>query len=673
MHQASNLYLSPRVQNPVNNKPVKPLLAETSRIEVIRSFCRWTGVRGLQHILRVEHPVLRTIWAVFGVFMLFGNIGLITLLLTHYYRFNTIENIKIQRGIPVEFPHVTLCNVDPVNSDRVHCLKNADLPGCAHAKKYVYILEKYMTGNNYFEHFKNSSLWSKLEDPSMVAIFYQLIGMEAASHIGHQLDDFIIPNLCELTTREKGGILVKRKCKRAGLLALNFVTYKHFNCYTLAISDRDLSNRAIRLSVVLYLDEEEDLMCRPYCTHEFTEWAGAKVVVHPVNTFPDIEQMGMNLLPGASNQILIDEIRQFEKKDLSSDPCEKKQDKTLPLVYFNIKTQRFETREMAYTDTLCVQLRSQEATIKNCQCVDLLMRIPGSQLDKVDQLPFCGNLSRPDVDANLECNQHVRLNNSKLFRQLCPMPCVHMQYNYELTQLRWPQKPRILKYYKELKDRVYYKRKFKVYEEIEELALKNATLALEMLQKTDIFEKNMLQLDINRPNVDTLVKYTENEEYTLPTLMSQLGGINSIFLGFTCITILELIELGFRLTWVTWPSLNPIVGWMSRSNSTSGAAHNPSIVNQETSPELTAKYSRNLNIPFSDDMAPLTYPRKSNILDCKHPELRHLELRQSDLSKDDHEDPPVEITNEKCSPLKDDNKHMTENNVLFFNDIRESE
>ncbi|KAF6778128.1 hypothetical protein AHF37_02532 [Paragonimus kellicotti] len=647
MHQAPNLYLSPRVQNPVSNKPVKPLLAETSRIEVIRSFCRWTGVRGLQHILRVEHPVLRTIWAVFGVFMLFGNIGLITLLLTHYYRFNTIENIKIQRGVSVEFPHVTLCNVDPVNSDRVHCLKNANLPGCAHAKKYVYILEKYMTANNYFEQFKNSSLWSKLEDPSMVAIFYQLIGMEAASHIGHQLDDFIIRNLCELTTREKGGILVKRKCNTAGLLAYNFSFF--------------------------YLDEEEDLMCRPYCTHEFTEWAGAKVVVHPVNTFPDIEQMGMNLLPGASNQILIDEIRQFEKKDLNTDPCEKKQDKTLPLVYFNIKTQRFETREMAYTDTLCVQLRSQEATIKNCQCVDLLMRIPGSQLDKVDLLPFCGNLSRPDVEVNLECNQHVRLNNSKLFRQLCPMPCVHMQYNYELTQLRWPQKPRILKYYKELKDRVYYKRKFKVYEEIEELALKNATVALEMLQKTDIFEKNMLQLDISRPNLDTLVKYTENEEYTLPTLMSQLGGINSIFLGFTCITILELIELGFRLTWVTWPSLNPIAGWISRSNSTSGVARNPSVANQGTSPELTRKYFNNLNIPSSDDVAHLTHPRRSNVSNFKHPEMGQSEPRLNDLPRDVHENSPVNLTYEKCSSLEDDNKHIAENSVPFLNDIQELE
>ncbi|TGZ69649.1 hypothetical protein CRM22_003618 [Opisthorchis felineus] len=546
--------------------PRTPTGKRNARADVIRAFYRWTSVRGFQHILRVEHPLLRTIWTLFTAFMLIANIGLVSLLLTHYYRFNTIENIKILRGISVQFPHVTLCNVDPVSSDRVYCLKNIHAPGCEFAAKYVDVLEKYMTASNYSETYKNSPVLSKLEDPSMVAIFFQLIGIEAASHIGHQLDDFIISNLCELTTSEEGGILVKRKCKEAGIKPLNFVTYKHFNCYTLAITNPKMSTRAVRLSVVLYLDEEEDLNCRPHCTHEFTEWAGGKVVIHPVGTFPDIEKMGMNLLPGASNQILIEEVRQYERKHLTNKPCSRDGNTHLDTVYFNMETQRFEKRKMNYTDTLCVQLHSQQVTMDTCACVDFLMPIPGSHIKQIHELPFCGNMSRVNVHKSLVCKQNVRLNNSQRFRELCPLPCEQMHYNFELTQLRWPQKPRILKYYTELKDRIYYNRKFKIYEKIEAESKINASKALRLLQGTDIFEKNLLQLDVNRPNFDTLVKYTENEEYTLPTLMSQLGGINSIFLGFTCFTLLELMELGFRLVWATWPSLTPLPNWNSGKN-----------------------------------------------------------------------------------------------------------
>ncbi|THD25696.1 FMRFamide-activated amiloride-sensitive sodium channel [Fasciola hepatica] len=535
-------------------------LTEKTNADVIRSFCRWTSVRGLQHVLRAEHPILRVIWAVFVALMLAANVSLIALLMTHYLQLNTIENIRTMQGVAVAFPQITLCNVDPVNSDRVYCLKNIKAKGCNMDPKHTDILEKYMTASNYYTKFKSTPVWEILEDSSMVAIFYQLIGIEAASQIGHQLDDFIIPTFCELTTRQKGGILLKRKCQDAKVVPISFITYKYFNCYTLAISDPEISNTAVRLSVVLYLDEEEDLNCRPHCTHEFTEWAGAKVVVHPVGTYPDIDQMSMNLLPGASNQILVDEIRRIEKKNLPTKPCEQEVNKTLSLAYFDMKNQTFQTREMKYTANLCIQLLSQVATMERCQCVDFLMPIPGSHFDRVSLLPFCGNLSRSNVLHSLKCNQQVRQNNSRVFHELCREHCVQMQYNYELTQLRWPQKPRVLKYYSELKDRIYYDRKFKIYEEIEAMSRVNASLALQKLQKTDVFEKNFLQLDVNRPNFDTLVSYTEIEEYTLPTLLSQIGGICSIFLSFTCVTVLELIELVFRLIWVTWPSIISVMG-----------------------------------------------------------------------------------------------------------------
>ena len=62
----------------------------------------------------------------------------------------------------------------------------------------------------------------------------------------------------------------------------------------------------------------------------------------------------------------------------------------------------------------------------------------------------------------------------------------------------------------------------------------------------ETFEKNFLQVDVIRANFD-VIKYRENQEYTLTTFLSQIGGICSIFLGFTFVTVLELCELCYRI------------------------------------------------------------------------------------------------------------------------------
>ncbi|CAL8078059.1 unnamed protein product [Calicophoron daubneyi] len=560
-------------------------LSQETKKDVLRSFCSWTSVRGLQHVIRSEHPLLRTIWAVFVTVMFILNVTVIILLFAHYLQYNTVENIKIKRGVSVEFPDVTLCNVDPVDSDRIYCLKNPDEPGCNISNEYRWILDKYMQAVNYSKFYKDTKFWDKIVDLNPVAIFYQLIGMKAASQVGHQLEDIIIPTFCEVTTQEKGGILQKLKCDKRGIIFKNIINYKYFNCFTVTIADKFTSTKAVRLSVVLYLDEEEDLSCRPHCTHEFTEWAGGKVVVHERGTYPDIDQMGMNLLPGASNQILIDEVRRIEKKRLESKPCETDENKTLMVLHLDMNSQTFEPRKMHYTQSLCIQLSSQKATIESCHCIDVLFPLPTDLKQSLDSLPFCGNISRPDVYNSLSCIQDVRMNQFLKFGAQCMTPCVEKQYGYELTQLRWPQKPRILKYFENLKDRIYYKRKFKIYEEIERISHSNTSLALKMLLSTDIFEKNFLQLDVNRPSFDTLVSYTENEVYNLPTLLSQVGGLCSVFLSFTCVSILELIELAFRLIWVTWPRLIPSLGWQTLSVSVAdgrcSSSKNPQVTDDK--------------------------------------------------------------------------------------------
>lgn len=513
--------------------------------DVLVSFCRWTSVRGMPHVVRCENAYISATWATFVVIMCVVNMVLVALLLRRYASFNTIENIKRDRDASVEFPSVTVCNVDPVNTDRIYCLRNISKERCEGLEQFRDTLSAYAKVKQFLSNpKKNAPITSLMEDTSKIAIFYQLIGTMAAAAIGHQKDDFIIRDFCRVWYYEPDGNQVEKSCTEAKVVFDQLVIHNHFNCYMVSVNDTQISQAVRRLSMVLYLDEEEDLKCRPHCTHEFTEVGGGKALVHPFRTYPEIEKRGVNLLPGASNQLLINEVRKTMNKFPRGSPClnDPKSLKVMGFKVFDNGSTVPAKEEMNYTQLLCTSLEYQKLLIQECNCLDALLPIPW-QANKTDFV-FCGNINLTNVKTNLQCQRRVKAESQQKINDMCEMPCEDLEYFVELTQLRWPQKPQILNHYKKIKDRVYFERKLKVYEEIDEM--ENPTLALNKLRNTNTFEQNFLQMEVLRTSFD-VIQYKEEMEYTLPTVLSQIGGICGIFLGFTFVTLLELVELMYRL------------------------------------------------------------------------------------------------------------------------------
>ena len=201
---------------------------------------------------------------------------------------------------------------------------------------------------------------------------------------------------------------------------------------------------------------------------------------------------------------------------------------------------------MNYTDDLCISLTHQEHVITHCGCIDSTAPVPTKLRAQASKLPFCGNVSHPMEDNFTQCSRDVKLNYEQNIYKTCKISCTKLEYFIELTQLRWLQKPQILNYYSIFKDRVYYARKLKIYEELEKRNKNNFSAMLRELLNVETFEKNFLQVDVIRANFD-VIRYKENEEYTLTTFLSQIGGICSIFLGFTFVTVLEFCELCYRI------------------------------------------------------------------------------------------------------------------------------
>ncbi len=114
--------------------------AAARRRHILVAFCRYTSMRGLQHVVRSKGCFPRTIWGVFVFFMFLANVVLITLLLIRYHRFNTVEVIRTQVGVRVEFPSVTLCNMDPINTERIKLYADGDhsLPDPMRRNRTIY-------------------------------------------------------------------------------------------------------------------------------------------------------------------------------------------------------------------------------------------------------------------------------------------------------------------------------------------------------------------------------------------------------------------------------------------------------------------------------------------------------------------------------------------------------
>lgn len=161
---------------------------------VVLGFCRWTSVRGMPHVVRADHPVMSKLWGVFVVIMAIANIVLVVLLFLRYNDGNTIENIKTERRTTLPFPSVTVCNVDPINTDRMYCLRNlSNHSRCGNvSEKFNFTLGAFTTAANV-----TSNKPTEAQDKTKISVFYQLIGREAAAAIGHQQEDLIVKEFCK--------------------------------------------------------------------------------------------------------------------------------------------------------------------------------------------------------------------------------------------------------------------------------------------------------------------------------------------------------------------------------------------------------------------------------------------------------------------------------------------
>ena len=145
----------------------------------------------------------------------------------------------------------------------------------------------------------------------------------------------------------------------------------------------------------------------------------------------------------------------------------------------------------------------------------------------------------------------------------CHTACEYYTYDSSITSTKWPtasfrtQFKKLLEHFRAIaqtrktlnrpvrndpKVLTNILRKMSVYEEIDKLALTNKSAAWKKLSETDFIERNFLAIIVSRSDF-TIVRVEEKAVFTLTSLLSQSGGLLSIWIGLTFICIVEVIEL----------------------------------------------------------------------------------------------------------------------------------
>ena len=224
----------------------------------------------------------------------------------HHYPITTAISFAKETNFstsPDNIPDMTVCNLNPISS--VYAAKGEYVTQILKVSEYFDMVQKC-------NDCPLSVLGISLPDLFFTSsAYYQNIGRDNASLIGHDVGDFIVSCYVELFD---GFAVEFIPCSR--MLDINMVTYPSlFNCYRLSLRDIKYSGFITGYKLVMHLDNY-DADHTKYLTskYQFSQSLGAVMLLHTRGTRGHMQRNAIFLSPGTGVdlKIMIQIIRRLE-------------------------------------------------------------------------------------------------------------------------------------------------------------------------------------------------------------------------------------------------------------------------------------------------------------------------------------------------------------------------
>ncbi|KAL8610208.1 hypothetical protein ACOMHN_038903 [Nucella lapillus] len=514
-----------------------------------------SNAHGLAKIVTSSDTKRKVIWALMVIIGFTAATLQLSLLVRKYLQFQVVELSEIKDSMPVEFPSVTVCNIEPISLRKLRPLFQ---------KPRETELMHWLNFTSIFD------FGDQRHHVMSIRAFYENLGNEARN-ISHDLQDFLV--YCQFN---------QHRCSFN-----NFTTFfdgNYFNCFTFNGGKRDqkllmhATGPQNGLSLVISLDNDEPPLGSYGLYNKdsnILHSAGVRVVVHAPNTMPSPVDHGFDIPPGYSSSVGLKAILHTRL----SEP------------YGNCTVDTLAGMKYITTFFSCLQVCKQRIIIARCQCKSSgLPEVPGHNVSFCGVIPDWKDIlsGRTGHRAGasltfqaLACEEKVlqELANDRSYEMTCQcyQPCHETTYRKSVSLSYWP-----LEFYQLHALQLFYRSSsiqqnlmHEAYVFLSQLAnmshlmsRRNDTRAQNLLKQSytlsereksqrasNLIRQNLLRLNIYLEDL-SVVEYRQLPAYGLADLFADIGGTLGLWMGISVLTIMELVELVIRLVCLLFNSEN---------------------------------------------------------------------------------------------------------------------
>ncbi|CAD5123861.1 DgyrCDS12167, partial [Dimorphilus gyrociliatus] len=406
---------------------------EPSLVSLIGGLAEKTGMHGLPNVQRSSSHCRKFFW----LFITVSGLGLliwqIVMAVQQFYSYPTTTTEISQNTPSLQFPAVTICNLNPV---RVHAIHEAgeDIRSLFRGRESN---ENGEVNDRPPKFFNWDTEEDDIEDEDFTRStkfiqYFAALEPKDRKAIGSNISSLLIS--CTFNGR---------KCGPKNFTY--FSNYLYGNCFTFnAFLSKNSSKRLVSnkpgplygLSMTLFINQGEYVK-------DVAETAGARVIVHDQTDMPFPEDMGISTAPGTMSSIGIRLIKHF-REDPPHGKCKNFTSSEIKLRNGFLQ----ELKNISYSEQACKKTCYQQNVILKCGCADPIYNFEGeafaleSAAHKVEIEPC-----RLDNNTETMCKNKIQtdFSNGNLNCQTkCPPACVEDEYNLAASYSAWPSNVKIV-------------------------------------------------------------------------------------------------------------------------------------------------------------------------------------------------------------------------------------
>ena len=386
---------------------------DQERFPKLKEFCSSTSAHGYGHLTKGSKGS-KACWAVVVVTALIASGFHLYSLTSTYLQYDYYEVVSVKPEVERIFPDVTICDTAAMSE---HALMRSES-----GRRFMLYHQSLV------KEFQNLSKYLKKYPLDIYSHFI--------AHLSHP--KFVIPNIPTNQTASIGvqfdSLVVGCKFKE---LTCNESNFQHFlskdylNCYTFKANTmksnfKNLFNSDAGLSLILRREPATDKVYKVQSKTGNVD--GIHIDIHPSNTVPFMQSYGLDLMPGISTSIELNQ-KNFERLQAPYSHC--KPAKWLTML----------SREYLMEPVQCIMDCFQDIIFDTCKCVSVNFRhAADNEKDYCMNVKIINNTEYDISRAICEIKTIINVaRNTSSNCSKCSWNCEETKYDTKITQVKWPQ------------------------------------------------------------------------------------------------------------------------------------------------------------------------------------------------------------------------------------------